>query len=440
MITLPHLAARLYGTPLLIARAKLDVILAVLGARIGLNARVPAPELALTQHPRPDTRTPGIAVIPVHGTLVRRGLALDAASGLTSYADIAAQLDAALTDPAVSGVLLDLDSPGGESGGVFELAERIRAAAGVKPIWAHANDAAFSAAYALGAAAQRLTLSRTAGVGSIGVIALHVDQSVKDAREGLSYTAITAGAHKNDFNPHQPLSPEAAVALQAEVDRLYALFVEQVAQMRALDPAAVRATEAGLFFGEHAVAVGLADGVKSFDSALAEFGAYLAAQKLPPRAGPRPRGASRSLSLTTESAMNPIDVIQDLPDLPESDAITDPEHAALPPPDAEPTFPEPVPETVLAQARLEAAQEARAIAELCLLAGCPERTTAFLAAGLSEAEVRRALLETRAQQPEIRSTITTEASTASREAQHPEKSPVVAAVRKLHSIHPTAEA
>ena len=36
MTALVHLASRLYGTPLLIARAKLDTILAVLGPRIGL--------------------------------------------------------------------------------------------------------------------------------------------------------------------------------------------------------------------------------------------------------------------------------------------------------------------------------------------------------------------------------------------------------------------
>jgi len=36
MTLLPHLAARLFGTPLLIARPKLEVILAVLVPRLGL--------------------------------------------------------------------------------------------------------------------------------------------------------------------------------------------------------------------------------------------------------------------------------------------------------------------------------------------------------------------------------------------------------------------
>ena len=200
---LVHLASRLYGTPLLIARSKLDVILSVLGPRIGLpeiDAAVPLPS------PKAGTSVaqPGIAIIPVHGTLVRRAIGLEAASGLTSYGEIAARLDTALADPQVSGILLDLDSPGGEAGGVFELAERIRAANDIKPVWAHANDSAYSAAYAIAAAASRLTLSQTAGVGSIGVIALHVDQSIKDAKDGIAFTAIYAGHHKNDFSPHAP--------------------------------------------------------------------------------------------------------------------------------------------------------------------------------------------------------------------------------------------
>ena len=80
--------------------------------------------------------------------------------------------------------------------------------------------------FGIAAACQRLTLSQTGGVGSIGVIALHVDQSVKDAKDGISYTAVYAGGHKNDFSPHQPLSPQASTVLQTEVDRLYARWHE----------------------------------------------------------------------------------------------------------------------------------------------------------------------------------------------------------------------
>ena len=209
---LPHLASRLYGTPLLIARSKLEVILSVLGERIGW----PEPTAGLPAYPvprSPNTSAPGIAVIPVHGTLVRRALGVEAASGMISYGEIAAMIGAAVADGAVAGILLDVDSPGGEAGGVFELGERIRAANAVKPVWAVANDSAFSAAYAIACSASRMFVTSTAGVGSIGVIAMHVDQTVRDAKDGYRYTAITAGARKNDFSPHEVLTNDAHASL-----------------------------------------------------------------------------------------------------------------------------------------------------------------------------------------------------------------------------------
>jgi signal peptide peptidase SppA len=420
-MTLPHLASRLYGTPLLIARPKLDVILAVLASRIGMpdsQALMPVPP-AKSSAPAQS----GVAVIPVHGTLVRRAMGLDAASGLTSYAEIAGHLDAALSEPRVQGILLDIDSPGGEAGGVFELAERIRAAGRTKPVWAHANDAAFSAAYALGSAASRLTLSQTAGVGSIGVIALHVDQSLKDVKDGLAYTAIFAGHHKNDFSPHEPLKPEAAAALQEEVDRLYGIFVGSVAEKRGLSEEAVRAIGARLLFGQDAVAAGLADGVLGFDEVLADFTSRL---------GPSPRRISGSSAGATTSLLDrprPASIN------PKDPTMTTEEHMAPPHDPAAPTAapsmlhtePAPPPAVSGAQAAEAARREAQAIAELCLIAGAPERTAEFLAAGFSQAKVRHTLLAARADQPEIGSRITADASTAS----PPESGPLKAAVMKL---------
>ena len=402
---LPHLAARLFGTPLLVHRAKLDVILAVLGERLNLAA--PHADLAIPVPRVTPAQPPGIAVIPIHGTLVKRVLGVEAASGLTSYGGIAQELEAALADPQVQGILLDIDSPGGEASGSFELARKIRHAATQKPLWAVANDAAYSAAYALAASAQRLIVTETGGVGSIGVIALHIDQSVKDAQEGYRYTAVTAGAHKNDFSPHHPLSDAAKAELQTEVDRLYGLFVEHVAAMRSLDADAVRATEAGLYFGANAITAGLADAVSSFETALADFSLFLSARNhKPPQA--RERIRTEAVIASKENAMQENET-------PLTEMIGVDQAAVL-----------------VAEARREAAQSAQAIAELCLIAGCPEQAAGFIAAGKSESDVRRVLCEARATRSEatpIHSTITPEAGTEV--TQRPESSPVVAAVKKL---------
>ena len=383
MTLLPHLAARLFGVPLAIHRPKLDVILAVLGPRVGL-ADLAAPAGFSPPARDAPAQTPKIAVIPIHGTLVRRTVGLEAESGLTSYAGLAAQLDAALASPEVAAILLDIDSPGGESGGVFDLADRIRAASQIKPIWAVANDMAFSAAYALASAASKVFVSRTGGVGSIGVIAMHVDQSEKDVQDGVRYTAVFAGDRKNDLNPHEPISSEAHAFLKAEVNRIYGLFVETVARNRGIDPSTVRDTEAGLFFGQAAVAIGLADAIGTFDDALAQL---LESVSSLPNLAASQSGSSRNLQM--ESFMNDR-TDPAAPDRLAADLAGSPSHPAS---------------TAMTVA------DAIEVAQTCTLAGRTDLIAGFLEAKASPAKVRSQLLAAKAEaSPEIVSRIAPDAA------------------------------
>ena len=72
--------------------------------------------------------------------------------------------------------------------------------------------------------------------------------------------------------------------------------------------------------------------------------------------------------------------------------------------------------------------DALAIAELCQLAGQPQRIAAFLAEGASESQVRRTLLASRAESPEITSVIHPDAAN---KAASPEQNPLMKAVKKL---------
>ena len=390
MNLLPHLAARLFGVPLAIHRPKLDVILAVLGPRVAYRQNTA--DLAAAPGFTPPTRaasasSPGVAVIPIHGTLVRRTVGLEAESGLNSYATLTQLLDSALGNPAVSAILLDIDSPGGESGGVFDLADRIRAASQIKPVWAVANDMAFSAAYALASAASRVFVSRTGGVGSIGVIAMHVDQSEKDAQDGLHYTAVFAGDRKNDLNPHEPISSEAHAFLKAEVNRIYGLFVETVARHRGIEASAVRDTEAGLFFGQAAVAMSLADAIGTFDEALAQLLASLSPNPTPVAVATR---AGSFCNHPKESLMND---------------RTDP--AALDRPLADPAGSAPQPPAAVTLSVADAIE----IAQTCQLAGRADLIAGFLETNTAPAKVRSQLLSAKAEaSPEISSRITPDAA------------------------------
>jgi ClpP class serine protease len=108
-------------------------------------------------------------------------------------------------------------------------------------------------------------------VGSVGVIMMHVDQSTADAKKGMVYTPIYAGARKADFSSHAPLSDAARAQEQSEVDRIYEMFVQSVATGRKIDAQVVRDTEAGLLSPEEAMSAGMIDGIQSFGDSVSEF-------------------------------------------------------------------------------------------------------------------------------------------------------------------------
>lgn len=299
MFNLPHVASRVFGTPLMIARAKLEVILGVLAPRLTGSAPEPT-DVEADPAPLSSVTVERIAVISVIGTLVTRSGYLDAASGFQSYADISGAIAAAIDDPSVRGIILDVDSPGGEVGGLFDLVEQLQTArnARLKPLWAVANESALSAAYAIASAADRLYVTRTGEVGSIGVVAVHIDESGADEKAGLAWTFVFAGEFKVDGNAHEPLSDRARATIQADVDRLYGELCALIAGNRGLSTAAVRATDAAIYRGEPAVRAGLADRVGTLDLAIAEMVAELdRAAPMTRTSNPRSR---RSPSMSTD--------------------------------------------------------------------------------------------------------------------------------------------
>lgn len=267
-ISLSRLASKVINTPLMILPDKLEVILNVIGERIGVDSVEIEETLGYSAEKMQkkketwQSESKDISVVPVYGSLVNRTHGLDAMSGLTTYDSIRNDFRAALESNSKA-ILLDIDSYGGEAAGVMDLSDDIFQARGQKPIYALANEAAFSAAYAIASAADRIFLSRTGHVGSIGVIAVHKDQSVANEKAGLKYTTVFKGDRKADLSPHAPLSDEGKAILEEEVSEHYDLFTQTVARNRGLKVAEVIATQAGMFMGQKAVGRGLADEVVS---------------------------------------------------------------------------------------------------------------------------------------------------------------------------------
>ncbi len=278
-MNLPHLAQRLFNTPLALHPRKAEVVMAALTDRFGLT-RIQSmsdwdddDDSAFTRQAR-DTGydvVEGVAVIPIQGTLVQKLGTLRPYSGMTGYDGIRACFLQALNDSDVKAICLDIDSPGGEVAGCFDLADVIYASRGSKPIWAILSESAYSAAYALASAADKIIVPRTGGVGSVGVIVMHVDWSQKIKSDGLQVTIITYGDRKAESNPYEPLSDTARKAIQSDIDEMGRLFVSTVSRNRGIAERTVRDTEAACFLGADGVQLGLADQVSSPDAAFRDL-------------------------------------------------------------------------------------------------------------------------------------------------------------------------
>lgn len=404
MTSLHPVLARLAGRPLAIAPRALDGLLAASLPAAAQAAALRAHRDAGLATPQGYTVTDaGIAVVPIVGPLVTRGDWLSMLLGAASYGEITDAIANATADPAARAVLLEVDSPGGEIGGLFDLVDQIAAlrAASGKPLWAAASESALSAGFAIGSVADRLYVSRTAEVGSVGIVAIHVDGSVADAMAGLNWTLIHAGARKIDGNPHEPLSGSARVDIQADVDGLHAEFVALVARNRGLAADVVRATEAAIYRGQRAVDVGFADKLGTLGRALTDLTESLASSR-PRLIEPRRSGAAspqlprRTSAMTTDTTTNaPADPPSAAPETPETEPVT----PAQPAPVVQPTQPE---QPVVATApSADAAHQLRAeFAEIAAIAAQAARlgvtvdAAEALRQGIKPDALRRSVLDT----------------------------------------------
>lgn len=211
-----------------------------------------------------------VAVIPIYGVISPRVSSTSRMSGGTNAETISREFDAALRDAEVDGIVLDVDSPGGNVMGIDELAAQIRDARGTKPISAVANHSALSAAYYIASAADEVVVSASGRVGSIGVIAAHQDISAAQEKLGVRTTVITAGKFKGEGNEFAPLSDEARAAFQADADTYYGMFVRAVAKGRGVPTDQVRAGfgEGRSVLARAALDQGMADRIDTLDNTI----------------------------------------------------------------------------------------------------------------------------------------------------------------------------
>ncbi|WP_049933780.1 signal peptide peptidase SppA [Halarchaeum acidiphilum] len=200
-----------------------------------------------------------VAEVAVAGPISRDGTTDGLTGGVvTPPADaVVEQVERADDDPNVEGLLVKLNTPGGEivpSDDIRLAVERFDG-----PVVAYATDRCASGGYWIATSCDRLFAREGSLVGSIGVIGSTVNAKALAEELGVSYERFAAGKYKDAGQPLKELDEDDRDYLQGLVDDYYDDFVERVAEGRDLDPATVRETEAKVFLGREARDRGLVD-------------------------------------------------------------------------------------------------------------------------------------------------------------------------------------
>lgn len=221
----------------------------------------------------------GVAIIPIVGPIMRYASLFSAVSGVTSLQTLATDVTIALNNPSVSGILLSIDSPGGQVTGLANFAAMLYAARTIKPIETYAEGMCASAAYWIAAATRHITIERTAEIGSVGVVVSVPDPTKTTSRE-LTFVSSQSprkrldAASEDGRNHYQQLADDTA-----------AVFVEAVATYRDLtvDQVVSDFAEGGTLIGQRAVAAGMVDSLGTFEEVVQRMSQERFRRMVPPR-------------------------------------------------------------------------------------------------------------------------------------------------------------
>jgi capsid assembly protease len=269
-----RILSHLVGSPWAITQDAMDTITAIADR-----------EFTRTDFPETIDLTPGhsvegapylrvrnhVGLLGVSGPLFRYGNLFTEVSGATSVELLTLGLGAALEDPEIRSIVLQVDSPGGEANGVDELAELIYQARQKKPVIAHISGRGASGAYWLASAASEVVVTPVSLVGSIGAILTLRDYSGKDKDRGIRDYEFVSSVSPN--KAPDPTTQGGRDQIQEMVDDVGMVFVEAVAKHRGISPEEVqeRYGAGAVLVGRKAVEAGMADRMATLEELLDEL-------------------------------------------------------------------------------------------------------------------------------------------------------------------------
>jgi capsid assembly protease len=200
----------------------------------------------------------GTAIIPIRGVMVHGLKMAEKVDSVVCAEDIEKDIKFAMESSDVKRVVFDIDSPGGMYNGTPELGDVIAKYHGVKPMAAFTNGLMASAAYWTGITSGSVYMSRSASVGSIGVVMMWPDVSKAMEGKGVKIKVFSSGEFKG-MTPEVELTGSQESYLQSRVMSLANEFYSHVKEARA--GVNESAFDGRTFQAAEALELGLVDGL-----------------------------------------------------------------------------------------------------------------------------------------------------------------------------------
>lgn len=210
----------------------------------------------------------GMAILPIMGHMMKESSSFGGCSTVACRRLIRQ----AVRNESVTGLMMYVDSPGGSAAGTFELAAEVARAREHIPVRAHIEDIGASAAYWVASQSERITANKMGEVGSIGTVALLVDDSLEQEAMGRKVHVISTGEYKGAGAPGAPITDRQLEAFREQVNDINGHFLAGVAGGRGMSEERLEGVADGrVFIAEKAEGLGLIDGVATFEDSVADF-------------------------------------------------------------------------------------------------------------------------------------------------------------------------
>jgi len=205
------------------------------------------------------------AILPIHGTIMRYNDICGWFLGGATIENLQNQFRDLLNNKLIDNIVLDINSPGGDMDGVFELAKLIYESRGKKNIVSYIGFVGASAAYAIASAASKIVINESSVVGSIGVI---MEFYKSDDKKPLTIISSISPKKNSDME-----TDEGKKDAQKFVDEMGQLFVKKIALHRAVEIEYVTNNfgQGGVRIGNDAITFKMADEIDILDNLIEKF-------------------------------------------------------------------------------------------------------------------------------------------------------------------------